>query len=86
MLQDARKNIFLFCKMKSLIPKERKELLITIRYWSDLHNKIVTHHLKTMFLEKATAEILSEYNYFNPKLMISGSKKFDIRLRVMAPE
>lgn len=59
MLQEAKKTYFSIQYDETTNNKGKKELQINIRYWSDVHNEVVIHHLETIFIGKASADVLA---------------------------
>ena len=59
MLQDAYKSFFSVLYDETTNNEGKKELQISIKYWSEKHNEVVTSHLTSIFMGSAKAEDIS---------------------------
>jgi cAMP phosphodiesterase len=41
--------------------KSKKELQVSVRFWSTIQNKIIFNHLETFFIEKRDGDTLLKY-------------------------
>jgi len=62
MLEDARKApSYALCYDETSNAKNRRELQIALRFWSEKHSEVVFYHLETFFIGIATGEILKNH-------------------------
>lgn len=81
MTEDVGESYFTICFDETTNVEDKKELQVTIRYWSKAKDEVISRHLQTYFIGKADAQILyekiscaiSSANLLLQKLLMVGS-------------